>query len=123
TVDFIEKAPAAVDDLDIPEIDYAAPEARPYDDLGDIEAEFAQAFGDFKPAEQPQQDYGVAENADAAQPADVALDAYALGEGAWQPASQNSDFDYDADFDQAVAMSGFEGETPPPQEAGPRRGL
>ena len=122
TVEVIENAPRAVDDLDIPEVDYAAPEQRPYDDLGDIEAEFAQAFGDFTPQETKQEPTGDP----AAAPVDVSLDAYALGEGGWQPASQNAQankFDYDADFDQAVAMAGFEDEAPVPPQTGPRRGL
>lgn len=127
TVEVSEAAFAVADDLDIPDVDYGAPEPAPalYDDL---EGEIAQAFGDLSVEEPaaaqaawtpassepagwsaaPAAAYGShAESyADHEQPAD----AYALGEGQWQEGDEfaETDFDYEDDLDQAIAMSTYE---------------
>ena len=124
TVDVAEAAPAMVDDLDIPDVDYASPEPRAYDDLGDIEAEFAEAFGDFPNAGQPQPEYAPAAASTAVSRDEFPADAYALDENAWQATAQPADddgFDYENDLEHAIAMSAYDDEVaerPAPRKRG-----
>lgn len=122
TVDVAEAAPAVVDDLDIPELDYASPEPRAFDPIDDIEAEFVQAFGDLSSSGQP--DPGHAATATAAAPDQFSADAYALGEDEWQTAARpaDDDFDYESDLEHAVAMSAYE-DAAAQKPASGRRGL
>lgn len=121
TVEVVETVQPVADDLDIPDVDYTAPgeaSQRAYDDL---DADFANVFGDLG-MEQPQQSQpAAAAPAAPAQPSHA--QAFALDDMQWN-ASQpfaDTDLDYENDLDQALSMAAYDDEEAQP--APRRRGM
>lgn len=118
TVEVAETVQPVADDLDIPDVDYSAPgeaSQRAYDDL---DADFANVFGDLG-MEQPQP--VAAAPAAPAQPSHG--QAFALDDMQWN-ASQSfaeTDLEYENDLDQALAMAAYDDEEAQP--APRRRGM
>jgi len=120
TVEVAETVQPVADDLDIPEVDYGAPAAPASGLYDDLEADFADVFGDVA-SDEPKPAAAVA--ASAAAPAPQAEAGYVLDDTRWQAAQAFPDagFDHETDLEQAIAMSAYEDEQPRP--APRRRGL
>lgn len=119
TVEVAETVQPVADDLDIPEIDYGVQAASAPGLYDDLEADFADVFGEAAPEEPAPAAVQQGRAGDAAD-ADA---GYVLDDTAWQAAQAFPDagFDYETDLEQAIAMSAYD--EAQPQPAPRRRGL